>query len=164
MVWVRRTVSQAEEGEPQLSNPQRSLLLMNLSSGEMKVLVPDCVTRWPIIQGDSVLYASDSPDSMHLLDLRTGADQTLTSTTPSPQARWIAGRFAVWQRMSGAQPMQAIVCDTATGAVSVLSDPQDFVHYVYVADRRVYWVWSTWTSQGTADMTHVFLSSVDLPP
>jgi hypothetical protein len=161
LVWVRILVSENEGGEPQLSNPQRSLVLMNLSSGEMKVLVQDHVTRWPVIQGDSVLYASDLPPSMHLLDLKKGADQTLTSTTSWPQARGVAGRFAVWQNMSGTQ---AIVCDTTTGAITVLSDPQQAVYYVYVADQRVYWPWSARTGPGTSDMTHVFLSSVDLPP
>jgi len=161
LVWVRTLVTENEGGEPQFSNPQRSLVLMNLSSGEMKVLVQDHVTRWPVIQGDSVLYASDLPPSMHLLDLKKGADQTLTSTTSWPQARGVAGRFAVWQNMSGTQ---AIVCDTTTGAITVLSDPQQAVYYVYVADQRVYWPWSARTGPGTSDMTHVFLSSVDLPP
>jgi hypothetical protein len=162
LVWVRTLVSENEGGEPQLSNPQRSLVLMNLSSGEMKVLVPDGVTRWPIVQGDSVLYATDPSYSMHLLDLKTGADQVLASTGPSPQARGIAGLFAVWLDIQAGN--KAMVCDTATGAVTVVNDPQQAIYYVYVANQRVYWSWSARTGPGTSDLTHVFLSSVDLPP
>jgi hypothetical protein len=154
LVWVRTSMTNAAEG----ANPQRSLVLMDLSSGDMSVLVPDGVTRWTVIRDNSVLYAAT--DSMHLLDLETGTDQALASTTPWPQARGIAGHFAIWQNMQG---MQAVLCDTTTGTVTMLSGPQDFVYDVYVTGQRVYWVWSRETSPSQADLTHIFLSSVDLP-
>lgn len=155
LVWLER-VLQPELTARFLPSPL-TLYLMDLSTGEVRPLVEGNAGAWPVLQGDKLLYSTDT--EMHLMDPETGEDEVIwQGWRQAPEPRVLAGGLAAWvDRDTGGT---AMLYDGATGEAAVLSEP--FTAGMYANEQILAWLWRDRLPSGDLG-DQLYLRWIDLP-